>query len=309
MTDQFVPYPQRIAHQCAETIIRLMKKDGLNWTKEWISPLPNCNAITGHQYTGSNTITTSLNALNFGWTDPRWITAAECKRRGISFKACKATPIFYYKPKQELESEPNDKNLWSGLKWYNVFNLDQLSLTAENCEDFIKLPEADIRVKTQRFSDIDNFISKCGIQIKEANSAFYRKTDDSINIPPIENFKTDLGYYSVLLHEFIHATGVPDRCARQCYADYHYMEKQRAREELVAELGSAQLAVWFGITKEPDINNAAYIKHWVELLEDHPSEIFKAARDAADAITWIKEIVKCHMTMEELDGSVATQAA
>lgn len=300
-------YPERLANQCAETIIRLMEKDGLNWTKEWIAPLPNCNAITGHQYTGRNTLITGLNALNFGWTDPRWITAAECKRRGFAFRGCKATPILYFQHPEK--DETNEKNIWRGSKWYFVFNLDQLNLSAEDCEDFIQLPETDIRTETQRFSYIDNFIHKCGIQIKEANSPFYRKNDDSINIPSIEKFKTDLGYYSTLLHELIHATGVADRCARKCYQDYHFDQKQRAREELVAELGSAQLAVWFGITKEPDSANAAYIKSWIKLLEDNPNEIFKAAHDAADAITWIKEIIKCHMPMEELDGSEATQAA
>lgn len=132
-------------------------------------------------------------------------------------------------------------------------------------------------------------VSNCGVPWKNANAAFWEPQSDTIGIPHIANFKTDEDYYSVLLHELTHATGHRSRLNRDTIANYARSRIERAREELIAEIGSAMLGQIVGIQIEPDENNAAYVQSWCQLLTDKPKAIFEAAAAASKAVQWIEE--------------------
>jgi len=57
-----------------------------------------------------------------------------------------------------------------------------------------------------------------------------------------------------------------------------------AREELVAELGSAFLSADLGLTPETREDHAAYIGSWLEVLRNDKRFIFQAARFAQAAV-------------------------
>lgn len=91
-------------------------------------------------------------------------------------------------------------------------------------------------------------------------------------------------YYGTLLHELIHATGPASRLNRDCYRLYHQRSIERAKEELIAEIGSVMLGQRLGLITEPAEENAAYVQSWIKLLTDHPAAIFEAASAASRAI-------------------------
>ena len=61
--------------------------------------------------------------------------------------------------------------------------------------------------------------------------------------------------------------------------------KDYAREELVAEMGSAFLCAALGIV--PTVRHADYIGSWLEVLREDNRAIFRAASAASKAADWL----------------------
>lgn len=116
--------------------------------------------------------------------------------------------------------------------------------------------------------------------------AFYRPSEDVINIPLISDMVSPSEYYSVFFHEMIHSTGAKKRLNRSGVAELENSNREdRSLEELIAELGAAMLAALCGIDLID--NNAAYIKSWLKPLKDDSKMIFKAAAAASKAVDYI----------------------
>jgi antirestriction protein ArdC len=81
------------------------------------------------------------------------------------------------------------------------------------------------------------------------NMAFYAPARDVIQIPPFEAFKDKESYYATALHELTHWTRHEKRLARD-FGRQKFGDEGYAREELVAELGSAFLCADLDITPE-----------------------------------------------------------
>lgn len=84
-------------------------------------------------------------------------------------------------------------------------------------------------------------------------------------------------------HELTHATGHPKRLGRNLINSFG--SKDYAREELVAEMGSAFLCAALGIT--PTVRHADYIGAWLEVLREDNRAIFRAASAATKAADWL----------------------
>ena len=64
-----------------------------------------------------------------------------------------------------------------------------------------------------------------------------------------------------------------------------------AKEELVAELGSAYLCASLNIEKQGvDLQHASYIKSWLQALKDDKKFIFQAAKFAQKASDYVQGI-------------------
>jgi antirestriction protein ArdC len=63
-----------------------------------------------------------------------------------------------------------------------------------------------------------------------------------------------------------------------------------AREELVAELGSAFLCADLGITPETREDHAAYIATWLKVLKDDKRFVFSAAGHAQRAADYLHSL-------------------
>jgi antirestriction protein ArdC len=82
-------------------------------------------------------------------------------------------------------------------------------------------------------------------------------------MPPFETFRDAESYAATLAHELCHWTKHDKRLARD-FGRLRHGDEGYAREELVAELGSAFLCADLGITPEVRPDHAAYIASWLD---------------------------------------------
>jgi antirestriction protein ArdC len=125
-----------------------------------------------------------------------------------------------------------------------------------------------------------SFFAATGADIRHGGGrAFYAEKPDYVQMPPFETFRDGESYAATLAHELTHWTKHDKRLARdmgrKAWGDEGY-----AREELVAELGSAFLCADLGITPEVREDHAAYIASWLAVLKQDKRFIFSAASHA-----------------------------
>ena len=110
--------------------------------------------------------------------------------------------------------------------------------------------------------------------------------EDYIRMPPFETFRDAESHAAVMGHEIVHWTKHDKRLARDMGRVRHGDEGY-AREELVAELGSAFLCADLGITPETREDHAAYIATWLKVLKDDKRFVFSAASQAQRAVDYL----------------------
>ena len=117
------------------------------------------------------------------------------------------------------------------------------------------------------------------------DSAFYRPSDDFIQLPHFDQFHSEAEYFSTAFHEAIHSTGHSTRLNRFKKERKGSYKQSYAFEELVAELGAAFLCADAGINQpeEPREDHAQYLSHWLEVLKGDPKAIVSAASKAEKA--------------------------
>jgi antirestriction protein ArdC len=118
------------------------------------------------------------------------------------------------------------------------------------------------------------------------NRAYYAEGADLIQMPPFETFRDAESYAATLAHECIHWTKHETRLARD-FGRKRFGDEGYAREELVAELGSAFLSADLGITPEVRDDHAAYIGSWLKVLQNETRLIFTAASHAQRAADYL----------------------
>jgi antirestriction protein ArdC len=117
------------------------------------------------------------------------------------------------------------------------------------------------------------------------DGAYYRPSTDSIHLPLKEQFPSAGDYYSTLLHELGHWTGHATRLNRNLSDPFGSIGY--AREELRAEIASMIIGSQLGIGYDPG-QHAAYAASWIQILEDQPFEIFRAAADGEKIHTYLQ---------------------
>jgi len=169
------------------------------------------------------------------------------------------------------------------LKRFTVFNLAQCEgLRAEalnaRAADPAPLPEREV------VPIAEEVIAASGVDFRiGGDRAFYAPAHDFVQVPPQPAFFQQINYYRTALHELTHATGHPSRLGRKLTTAFG--SKDYAREELVAEMGSAFLCAALGIV--PTVRHADYLASWLEVLREDNRAIFRAASAASKAADWL----------------------
>lgn len=110
----------------------------------------------------------------------------------------------------------------------------------------------------------------------------YCPSDGTIRMPEKSQFDSLSDYYDALFHEMVHST------ARYLNRTHNYGDlEQRAKEELVAEIGSAYLCGRCGITEKVIKNQTAYCQTWLNRLRDDIKPLVWASSRAERAVRYI----------------------
>ncbi|WP_101776450.1 ArdC family protein, partial [Pasteurella oralis] len=235
-----------------------------------------------------------------GYEQSKWITAKKANALGGHIrKGEKATLIVMYSPieREKVDSEGNiilDKEgnprieRFAILKNHYVFNIEQCEGLPNSLYDAITEEKTEI-VQYRQFKEIQQIIEGINLNVVEtpSNKAFYRPETDTVVMPKMEQFTSEAGYYSTLLHELTHATGHQNRLNREGITSKQakFGNATYAFEELIAEIGSAFLCARLGFNTIQQ--NASYIADWIQLLKSDKRAIFKATGQAREACEYM----------------------
>jgi len=178
------------------------------------------------------------------------------------------------------------------LKTFRVYNFEQVNWPEgkepKALED-VTLDVDPAEVYAEAEAVFAAYIEAQGLTVKhKGDRAYYDIVADSITLPRAKRFLSAEGYQRTKAHELVHSTGAKgrlDRNLRNAFGSSDY-----AREELVAELGSAFLCSDLGVSNEGalDDNHKAYLLNWIKRLSDNKYEVFTAARLAREAVALVK---------------------
>lgn len=175
------------------------------------------------------------------------------------------------------------------LRYYNVFHISQI----EGVEPLPKdtLQELEPIEEAERI--LNGYVKRENIILvhKTGNKAFYSPEKDLIHLPLMEQFKNINEYYSTAFHEATHSTMKECRCNRAEERKgklVAFGSEEYSKEELVAEIGSANIMNILGIeTKKSFRNSAAYIQNWLSVLKNDVCFIVSASSKAEKAVKYI----------------------
>jgi len=263
--------------EVTQKVIAELETGAAPWVKPWKggSFMPS-NVFTGKSYRGINVPL----LWSSGADDLRFATFKQCQEQGANVKkGAKGNLIVFFKPWQvrKIDADTNEatEKTVPMLRAYFVFNV----------ADIEGLPEsAPKAAENARLDAAESLISQAAI--KPASSAFYRPSDDSIGMPPIDSFISAEHYYATALHELTHWTGHKSRLDRNLSG--RFGDQSYAAEELIAELGSAFLCAELGI-RMTELRHAGYIEHWLKLLRSDKRAVLTAASAAQKASDFINK--------------------
>ena len=185
-------------------------------------------------------------------------------------------------PKGEAEkavASGEDAKAIPFLKRFTVFNVAQCDGLREGlAADPAPMPEREI-VPTA-----EALIAASGADFRIGGAkAYYVPSADFIQVPPQPAFFEQINFYRTALHELTHWVGGSKRLARDQSGAFG--TQAYAREELVAEMGSAFLCAALGIV--PTVRHADYLANWLEVLRGDNRAIFRAASAASKAADYL----------------------
>ena len=265
------------------------------WVQPWGRPngqgfsaapgLPR-NGLTSRNYSGVNVLILWGAVIENGYPSQSWLTFRQALEAGGNVrKGERGTRVVYadrFTPEAEKErarQTGGEARAVPFLKRFTVFNVAQCEgLCPGLAAGPAPLPERQIVPVAEAV------IAASGVDFRiGGNRAFYVPAHDYVQVPPQPAFFEQINYYRTALHELTHSTGHASRLDRKILNPFG--SKDYAREELVAEMGSAFLCAALGI--EPTVRHADYLASWLEVLREDNRAIFCAASAASKAADWI----------------------
>lgn len=275
-------------------IVGQLEEGRVPWVQPWSSeacgagPAPGLprNALTRRAYSGINVLILWGEVTMRGWPSQGWLTFRQALEAGGNVrKGEHGTCVVYadrFTPETERErarENGGEAKSIAFLKRFTVFNVAQCEGLPEGfMAQPVPLPEREIVPVGEAL------IAASGVDFRiGGDKAFYSPGADFVQVPPQCAFHDQVNYYRTCLHELTHATGHRTRLARDL--TNRFGSKDYAREELVAEMGSAFLCASLGIV--PTVRHADYIGAWLDVLREDSRAIFRAASMASKAADWL----------------------
>ena len=217
-----------------------------------------------------------------------------------------------YDDKKLSDGEKQRYSVYPKMQVYSVFNVDQTNMKEARPELYAKIEEENQLVKPElngegfSFPAVDKMIEDngwvCPIELQHQDRAYYSILNDKIVMPEKAQFVDGESFVSVLFHEMTHSTGSESRLNR--IKPSAFGSEEYAREELVAELGSALVSQRYGISKNVKDESAAYLKSWLNSLKESPDFIKTTLLDVKRASGMIIEQLDKIVQQIENENSV-----
>lgn len=295
-----------VAEIVTQRFINALEGGKIPWIKPWDN-WTSWSRATGNDYRGANQLTLS---------GGEYVTFKQAKEQGIKVnKGAKSEMIVKYTDYKKtltadqykteksrnpihyarLEAEGKVEYLEGGkvkvparsIKYYNVFNVQECTDAEIAHEHAQPVHKWDSNEKAEAIAA--DYIKREALKVTKAtNQPCYKPHAHEIETGRKEQFRSPAGYYSTLFHEMIHST---QKTLKRDTSAYGVSKKARAREELVAEIGSAYIMSYLGIESELSVMNSnEYVRGWAENLKSDPNAILWAAPKAIEAANLILNI-------------------
>ena len=271
-------------------IIKALQDGVKPWTAGWDRQASLSRPLrhNGTPYRGINVLMLWMVAADRGFESPYWMTYKQAQSLGGQVrKGSKSTAVLVYKsldPKEEgapsdAGETPAGRRIFS--RAYNVFNADQIDgLDAP----YVNAPPPEPRAH-DALAAYDALMEVHAPQYEVGPQPCYVPARDMVRWPEVGTFHSPEDHLATTCHELAHWSGAGHRLARDGVAK-PYNKLRYSYEELVAELSAAFMGGTFGIVGHQIDDHAAYIDHWIQLL-DEPTIIFKAAAEAEKACNFL----------------------
>jgi antirestriction protein ArdC len=273
-------------------VIADLEKGVRTWLKPWTGDVDATRIVlplrhNGVPYRGINILLLWSEALDKGYKSPKWMTYRQASELGGNVRKGEHGSLIVYADKitktEENERGEEVERAIPFLKGYTVFNVAQIDGLPE---EYYGKPEKKGE-PMQLIAESEAFFASTGAVIRHGGSkAYYAPGPDLIQMPEPEAFRDAESYEATKAHELTHWTSHASRLARE-FGAKRFGDEAYAIEELVAELGAAFLCVGLGITPEARDDHAAYIGHWLKVLEGDKRAIFTAAAHAQRAVDYL----------------------
>jgi antirestriction protein ArdC len=271
------------------------------WRKPWDGSGGghHCNLISGHRYRGSNPILLTLGMHIRGSALPFWCGYAEAKGLGISPKKGSRAALILrpWLHQQADQAEPSQQaeagstegaaRSWVSYRPVAVFNAGDLEGPglAELITARQEAAGQQARPEPERLAAAEAVLSAWSVPVSfGGDRAFYLPQLDRIQLPERASFQSPGAFYATWAHEQVHSTGHASRLKRDLGGAFG--KPRYAREELVAELGAVLLGDRLEIGSELQ-SHAAYLEHWIALLQAEPQVLFQVLGEARQAVELI----------------------
>ncbi|MGC9215847.1 zincin-like metallopeptidase domain-containing protein, partial [Acidithiobacillus sp.] len=191
------------------------------------------------------------------------------------------------------DPKPTEQRM--GVRYYTVFHASQIDGIPP-----LERPERHHQLEGEPDPRLDKLAETMGVPVgRGGGRAFYRPSEDRIQMPNREDFHTAAGHDTTLLHELAHATGHESRLNRDMV--HPFGSEKYAIEELRAEMSAAMTAAALGIGFDPASqnmeegremgNSAAYLASWLKALPENERKhiIVQAINDAQNISDYLIE--------------------
>ena len=274
-----------------DRVIARVKSEGrLPWESGFLPKNRSYNALSGRAYNGLNLFCLP-EATGF-------LTFKEVQSLGGSVKKGAKGYIVVYWKFSKIEQVGKDGEISEKeipfMRYYTVFALSDCEIPEESKG---KLKTLDIATVNdgKEFKSAEKiakyYLTREQIPLNPLSPTddcpCYIPSRDEIRMPELSSYKSSSRYWSVLFHEMTHSTGNSKRLGRLC-ANAYFGGRDYSKEELVAEIGSAQLSAISGLElTEIEDGHVAYLQSWLKALEDDEKLLISANSQATKAVDFI----------------------
>ncbi|MEG3766339.1 zincin-like metallopeptidase domain-containing protein [Alteromonas sp. 14N.309.X.WAT.G.H12] len=220
----------------------------------------------------------SMASRTYGYTSNLWATRTQWKKQGYKLrKDAVPAPVFHYysMSSSELSLHDGDGDEGSAQSGYRI----QLVYNASCLTNFNALSYEEGEVSP--LSLLKDRLQRMEVDIREGQAACWHPKEDYIEMPPVTGLYAKHmteAYYATLLPLLMKWAGHPKRM--NVGGHLTHPVQFDAFSTLVSELGSANLAVRFGLDRKPCQTSVQRIGNWLDELA--PLARFEIVAEASD---------------------------